>query len=206
MSSIDQRSWWPPSRPPCSILGVHWRLSGYLLSPIHCLLDLLSFCLSFCLFVLANSFRSCMITAYTFMSSWTISWPIIKGYNILVSCSKTHELKLGSHQETFRKCANAGGGGWRWWRSRHHQHFHDTQVPGGSGHAVHCSLLFHQGEAFSQEVQARANFTINLMNSFLPEHLYKMHIFRVKSVKIYTGQKKFTLAPPLAPVTNMRYV
>ena len=50
--------------------------------------------------------------------------------------------------------------------------YHDTQVPGGSGHAVHCSLLFHQGEAFSQEVQARANFTINLMNSFLPEHLF----------------------------------
>ena len=50
--------------------------------------------------------------------------------------------------------------------------YHDTQVPGGSGHAVHCSLLFHQGEAFSQEVQARANFTSNLMNSFLPEHLF----------------------------------
>ena len=30
--------------------------------------------------------------------------------------------------------------------------------------------------------------------------------FRVKSVKIYTGQKKFTRAPPVAPVTNMRYV
>jgi len=32
-------------------------------------------------------------------------------------------------------------------------------VPGGSGHAVHCSLLFHQGEAFSQEVQVA---TMNL--------------------------------------------
>ena len=30
----------------------------------------------------------------------------------------------------------------------------------------------------------------------------KLPIFRVKSVKIYTGQKKFTWAPP---VTNMRY-
>ena len=30
-------------------------------------------------------------------------------------------------------------------------------------------------------------------------------IFRVKSEKIYTGQKKFTRAPPVAPVTNMRY-
>ena len=34
----------------------------------------------------------------------------------------------------------------------------------------------------------------------------KLPIFRVKSVKIYTGQKKFTPAPPVAPVTNMRYV
>ena len=32
-----------------------------------------------------------------------------------------------------------------------------------------------------------------------------MPIFRVKSVKVYTGQKKFTRAPPVAPVTNMRY-
>ena len=55
-----------------------------------------------------------------------------------------------------------------------------SQVPGGSGHAVHCSLLFHQGEAFSQEVQARANFTINLMNSFLPEHLFTISTGVVK--------------------------
>ena len=33
----------------------------------------------------------------------------------------------------------------------------------------------------------------------------KLPIFRVKSAKIYTGQKKFTGAPPVAPVTNMRY-
>ena len=32
-----------------------------------------------------------------------------------------------------------------------------------------------------------------------------MPIFRVKSVKIYTGQKKFTRAPSVASVTNMRY-
>ena len=32
-----------------------------------------------------------------------------------------------------------------------------------------------------------------------------MPIFRVKSEEIYTGQKKFTRAPPVAPVTNMRY-
>ena len=30
-------------------------------------------------------------------------------------------------------------------------------------------------------------------------------IFRIKSVKIYIGQKKFTRLPPVAPVTNMRY-
>ena len=33
----------------------------------------------------------------------------------------------------------------------------------------------------------------------------KLPIFCVKSVKIYTGQKKFIRAPPVAPVTNMRY-
>merc|ERR1712074_66685 len=33
----------------------------------------------------------------------------------------------------------------------------------------------------------------------------KLPIFRVKSVKIYTGQKKFTRVPPVAPVTIMRY-
>ena len=32
-----------------------------------------------------------------------------------------------------------------------------------------------------------------------------MPIFRVKSVKIYTGQKKFTRAPLVVLVTNMRY-
>ena len=32
-----------------------------------------------------------------------------------------------------------------------------------------------------------------------------MPIFRVKSEKIYTSQKKITRAPPVAPVTNMRY-
>ena len=32
-----------------------------------------------------------------------------------------------------------------------------------------------------------------------------MPIVRVKSVKIYTGQNKFTRAPPVAPVTNIRY-
>ena len=32
-----------------------------------------------------------------------------------------------------------------------------------------------------------------------------MPISCVKSVKIYTGQKKFTRALPVAPVTNMRY-
>ena len=33
----------------------------------------------------------------------------------------------------------------------------------------------------------------------------ELPIFRVKSVKIYTWQKKFTRASPVAPVTNMRY-
>jgi len=29
-------------------------------------------------------------------------------------------------------------------------------VPGGTGHGVHCSLLYHQGEAFSQELEVAA--------------------------------------------------
>ena len=33
----------------------------------------------------------------------------------------------------------------------------------------------------------------------------KVLIFCVHSGKIYTGQKKFTRAPPVVPVTNMRY-
>ena len=32
-----------------------------------------------------------------------------------------------------------------------------------------------------------------------------MPIFRVKSVKIYTGQKKITRMPSVVSVTNMRY-
>ena len=32
-----------------------------------------------------------------------------------------------------------------------------------------------------------------------------MPIFRVKSVKIYTGQKKIYTGIPVAPVTNIRY-
>ena len=33
----------------------------------------------------------------------------------------------------------------------------------------------------------------------------KLPIFRVKSVKIYTGQKKIYTGIPVAPVTNIRY-
>ncbi len=33
----------------------------------------------------------------------------------------------------------------------------------------------------------------------------KVSFFCVHSGKIYTGQKKFTRAPPVVPVTNMRY-
>ena len=41
-----------------------------------------------------------------------------------------------------------------------------------------------------------------LENKIYTEKRQFLPIFRVKSVKIYTGQKKFTRAPP---VTNMRY-
>ena len=50
-----------------------------------------------------------------------------------------------------------------------------------------------------QNIQKIANF----MRYYGKIH-NKLPIFRVKSV-IYTGQKKFTRAPPMAPVTNMKY-
>ena len=40
---------------------------------------------------------------------------------------------------------------------------------------------------------------------FAPKRANFCH-FCIKSEKIYTGQKKFTQVPPVAPVTNMRYV
>ena len=50
-------------------------------------------------------------------------------------------------------------------------------------------------------------YTVNCQFTQLIANLHsKLPIFRVKSVEIYTGQKKFTRAPPVAPVTNMRYV
>ena len=46
LSSIDQNILMTLPLPPFSILGGHWRWSGCLLSPIHHLSELLSFCLS----------------------------------------------------------------------------------------------------------------------------------------------------------------
>ena len=54
----------------------------------------------------------------------------------------------------------------------------------------HICKFFYTGKIFGEE-----NLHRNLHS--------KLPIFRVKSVKIYTGQKKFTRAPP---VTNISYV
>ena len=39
----------------------------------------------------------------------------------------------------------------------------------------------------------------------MPIYTVNCQFFALNLKKIYTGQKKFTRAPPVAPVTNMRY-
>ena len=58
---------------------------------------------------------------------------------------------------------------------------------------IHCVAL-HTLSGITQKVS-----TVKFLHR-------KVSIFCVHSGKIYTGQKKFTQAPPVVPVTNMRYV
>ena len=57
---------------------------------------------------------------------------------------------------------------------------------------IHCVAL-HTLSGLTQKVS-----TVKFLHR-------KVSIFCVHSGKIYTGQKKFTQAPPVVPVTNMRY-
>ena len=57
---------------------------------------------------------------------------------------------------------------------------------------IHCVAL-HTLSGITQKVS-----TVKFLHR-------KVSIFCVHSGKIYTGQKKFTQAPPVVPVTNMRY-
>ena len=73
-------------------------------------------------------------------------------------------------------------------------------------------ILFTQAKFLENKIYTKKRQFLPILRQFLPiyteictEKRQFLPIFRVKSVKIYTGQKKFTRAPPVAPVTNMRY-
>ena len=79
------------------------------------------------------------------------------------------------------------------------------------------SLLQYQGFLYSFIIPNICHFfytgkifgELNLhrnLHSKLPIYTVNCQFFRVKSEKNYTGQKRFTRAAPVAPVTNMRYV
>ena len=76
-----------------------------------------------------------------------------------------------------------------------------------SGYAVHNHTIYHIHICHFLHRQNfwRIKFTPKFTQKIANLHS-TLPIFRVKSVKIYTVQKKFTRAPPVAPVTNMRYV
>ena len=59
-------------------------------------------------------------------------------------------------------------------------------------HIVHCVAL-HTLSGITQKVS-----TVKLLHR-------KVSIFCIHFGKIFTGQKKITRAPPVVPVTNMRY-
>merc|ERR1711949_97948 len=69
---------------------------------------------------------------------------------------------------------------------------------GGHEHTSYLSFFLHRQNFW------KLKFTPKFTQYFANLHS-KLPIFCVKSVKIYTGQKKFTRAPPVVPVTNMRY-
>ena len=62
----------------------------------------------------------------------------------------------------------------------------------------HICHFFTQAKFLDNRIYTEKRVNYDKLHSKLP-------IFCVKSVKIYTSQKKFTRAPPVAPVTNMRY-
>ena len=67
-------------------------------------------------------------------------------------------------------------------------------------------VIFFTQAKFSEKKIYSEIYTVNCQFTQKIANLHsKLPIFRVKSVKIYIGQKKFTRAPPVAPVTNIRY-
>ena len=65
-------------------------------------------------------------------------------------------------------------------------------------HIPHICHFFTQAKFLENKIYTKKRLNYDKLHSKLP-------LFRVKSVKIYTGKKKFKRAPPVAPVTNMRY-
>ena len=73
-------------------------------------------------------------------------------------------------------------------------------------------IFFKQSKFLENKIYTKKRVNYDKLHSKLPilrvnyDKLHsKLPIFCIKSVKIYTGPKKFTRAPPVAPVTNMRY-
>ena len=56
-------------------------------------------------------------------------------------------------------------------------------------------IFFTQAKFLENEIYTEKRVNYDKLNSKLP----------ILSLKIFTSQKKFTRAPPVAPVTNMRY-
>ena len=77
----------------------------------------------------------------------------------------------------------------------------------------HICHFFTQAKFLENKIYTKKRINYDKLHSKLPilrinyDKLHsKLPIFCVTSEKIYTGQKKFTRALPVAPVTNMRYV
>ena len=76
----------------------------------------------------------------------------------------------------------------------------------------HICHFFTQAKVLENKIYTKKRVNYDKLHSKLPilrgnyDKLHsKLPFFCVKSLKIYTGQKKFTQAPPVAPVQNMRY-
>ena len=69
-----------------------------------------------------------------------------------------------------------------------------------------CSCFTWNSAAASISAQLWLQLLVKCKHSHLARNVpIAMPIFRVKSLKIYTGQKKFTRTPSVAYLTNMRY-
>ena len=89
---------------------------------------------------------------------------------------------------------------------------HDDHSTVRGGIIPHICHFFTQAIFLENKIYTEKRVNYDKLHSILPilrvnyDKLHsKLPIFHVKSVTIYTGQKKFTRAPPVAPVTNIWY-